>query len=304
MTTVSRARRLGLAAMMVLATAAAGCTPAPPIDYPAVGATDPYVAPIYSTSQITAHLGVVYGRGERIAGGTQDLLADVYVPPSTGDRRPVAIYVHGGSFSAGSRVSFRDEAMAAAQRGWVGVTIDYRLGNTSGPATPDIPAVLDAIGDGQLAVQFLRGNAATYDIDVNRVAMLGSSAGGAIALAAATHLDLTEGRWPGTESYIPDAAVSTGASLTLGIDAGLLDVSMPAAPIRIFHYAQDSVTGADQFYAERTCHLWRDAGVHCDASYDPGTGHVIDIGPDGPHTYPELVEFLYWALNLRLAPTP
>ncbi len=55
---------------------------------------------------------------------------------------------------------------------------DYRLGVTSNPAW------VDDLRDVKTAVQFLRVNASTYNIDPNEIGAIGGSAGGHLALMA------------------------------------------------------------------------------------------------------------------------
>jgi hypothetical protein len=115
------------------------------------------------------------------------LAMDIYQP--YGDslcRRPVIVLAHGGSFISGNRSD--DNAVVTmcqnfAKRGYVMVSIEYRLGNAVNMALDSSYAeneVLQAIGDGKAAVRFLRKDAYTankYRIDTNLVSCGGNSAG-------------------------------------------------------------------------------------------------------------------------------
>jgi pectinesterase len=71
-------------------------------------------------------------------------------------------------------------AMELARRGYVAVTIEYRLSNEA-----KHPA---AIHDLKASIRWLRANAARYNIDPNRIAAVGASAGGhLVALLGATN---------------------------------------------------------------------------------------------------------------------
>ena len=93
------------------------------------------------------------------------------------------ILVHGGGFTEGSRASMGELCKQFAQRGIVGVAIDYRM-------LPDFayPAPVD---DANAAVAWLQqpDTAEQYGIDPARVGMLGSSAGAIITASVATEPD-------------------------------------------------------------------------------------------------------------------
>ncbi|MEN9627419.1 MAG: hypothetical protein RJA10_646, partial [Pseudomonadota bacterium] len=102
---------------------------------------------------------------------------DVYLPDPTRHPglRPLAVYVHGGGWTSGSRSDprARPEIDELQARGYVVATVSYRLA----PAHP-FPAALD---DVRCAVRFLRAQAARWSIDPMRVVAWGTSAGGHIA---------------------------------------------------------------------------------------------------------------------------
>jgi len=101
------------------------------------------------------------------------LLLDIYVPDNpTVTPMPAIIWIHGGSWESGDK--FPSEVRALAQRGFLGVSINYRL---SGEAA--FPA---AVEDCKSAVRWLRANAEKYNIDPDRIGLWGESAGGHLAM--------------------------------------------------------------------------------------------------------------------------
>src|SRR6476646_6461770 len=86
---------------------------------------------------------------------------------------PTIICIHGGGFRAGKRESYDALCIRLAQRGYVALTVSYRLA----PKYP-FPA---AIHDTKAAVRWTRANAAKYRIDPDRIGVTGGSAGGHLA---------------------------------------------------------------------------------------------------------------------------
>lgn len=96
------------------------------------------------------------------------------VRPKTGDGPfPAVLCIHGGGFRAGKRESYDALCNKLAERGYVAVTITYRLA----PAHK-FPA---AVHDTKAAVRWLRANAEKYRINPDRIGVTGGSAGGHLA---------------------------------------------------------------------------------------------------------------------------
>jgi acetyl esterase/lipase len=115
--------------------------------------------------------------------GTSAHRLDVIRPrrPAPGpDGAPVMVYVHGGAWVMGDkREQGRPMMFELVARGWVCVTVNYRLSPTA--TWPD------HIVDVKRALAWVRANIATYGGDPAFVALSGGSAGGHLcALAALT----------------------------------------------------------------------------------------------------------------------
>ena len=95
--------------------------------------------------------------------------------PATGEGPfPAVLCIHGGGFRAGTRDGYDNLIKQLAARGYVAVTVTYRLA----PKYPFPAAVYDV----KAAVRWLRANAAKYHINPERIGVTGGSAGGHLAL--------------------------------------------------------------------------------------------------------------------------
>jgi acetyl esterase/lipase len=95
---------------------------------------------------------------------------------------PVHVFMHGGGFKGGWRHSFdQPEQLKVfknlAERGFVGVSIDYRLVNEA-----DSLSVMHCVKDCKDAIRFLHQQSKELKLDASRLAVWGSSAGGHLAL--------------------------------------------------------------------------------------------------------------------------
>ncbi|CAN0381096.1 unnamed protein product, partial [Phaeothamnion confervicola] len=95
--------------------------------------------------------------------------------------RPAVVYVHGGGWAAGHRSHGHLPSLLLARQGVVTATIGYRFSDTA-----RFPA---QIHDVKAAIRFLRANAATFDLDPDRIGIWGHSAGGHLAALAALNSD-------------------------------------------------------------------------------------------------------------------
>ncbi len=103
----------------------------------------------------------------------QHLQLNLAQPKSGVALRPAVVCIHGGGFRAGKRESYDKLCVTLAERGYVAITVTYRLA----PAYPFPAAVLDC----KAAVRWLRANAAKYHVDPARIGVTGGSAGGHLA---------------------------------------------------------------------------------------------------------------------------
>ena len=109
--------------------------------------------------------------------GERALELDFYPPQGAGAPAPCLLVVHGGSWQGGDSSQLPALNRYLAARGYAVAAINYRL-------LPDhpFPAAYD---DVLAAVGYLKQHAAGLGIDPHRLALLGRSAGGQLALLAA-----------------------------------------------------------------------------------------------------------------------
>lgn len=210
---------------------------------------------------------IVYGNNDRNNGDNIDLLLDVYEP--TGDtetNRPLIIFMHGGTFIAGSKEGGDVKPLAEdfCRKGYVTSSINYRLGIDNiadfiggGPDDKDLSeAVMRATQDARAAVRFFRksvdedGN--PYGIDPDHIYLVGSSAGGfmAVHLAYLTDdndipsvIDQTNvGLGGGTEGLSGNAGYSSEVTAIVNIAGALGDadwIDDTKAPVLSLHGDDD-----------------------------------------------------------------
>ncbi len=106
------------------------------------------------------------------AGGKQSMR----IKKAKGDKRPAIVFVHGGGWAVDGGTfdpAFQD---AAAKQGFTSFRIKYRL----------MPGgVHEQLQDVLRAVRHVKANAAAYNIDPNKIAIWGDSAGGSLTVRAA-----------------------------------------------------------------------------------------------------------------------
>jgi acetyl esterase/lipase len=113
--------------------------------------------------------GIEYARP-----GGEPLALDLARPKMAKALVPAIVCIHGGGFRAGNREYHDQLCIRLAQRGYVAVTVTYRLAPQH-----QFPA---AVHDVKSAVRWLRANAGKYGVDPRRIGATGDSAGGHLAL--------------------------------------------------------------------------------------------------------------------------
>lgn len=94
------------------------------------------------------------------------------ISPRTAKPNPVILYFPGGGFMGANYNKYNEMRHALAMQGFVVASVEYSVVPNTFPA----PMI-----DAKAAVRYLRANASLYNIDPNKVGVLGDSAGGYMA---------------------------------------------------------------------------------------------------------------------------
>ena len=128
---------------------------------------------------------IVYAQKTDYQQNDISLNLDLYQPENDGlEKRPVIIWVHGGGMYTGSKDSYWDPvtelAPEFAQKGYVSISIDYRL-NPEWESTGAFNETMkNAAEDVASAVEWVRENADVYRLNPNYIALAGYSSGAEI----------------------------------------------------------------------------------------------------------------------------
>ena len=255
------------------------------------------------------------------------LRLDVYEPREGEGLRPAIVVVHGGAWFHGDKSDYafglHDRWLAG--QGYVVFDVQYRL-------TGRWPAPLS---DVKCAVRWVRANAARYQVDPTRIALIGRSAGGHLALMAAYTANDPgyppscfgdDGNLPGDErvqaviaSYAPTdlrlwQAERGGAidHLLGGLPDEIPDVYRGASPVShvrpglpptmVIHGQRDRTV--PPAHSELLVNALRAAGVTTVALRIPWGRHGVDsllVGLTGPMIQYDVDRFLAWVFHRQEA---
>jgi acetyl esterase/lipase len=102
---------------------------------------------------------------------------DLYLPRRPNTALPIAVLFHGGGWVTGSKDEIALDPLPFLAMGFAVVNVDYRLARAAlAPA---------AVEDARCAVRWVVRHAPQYGFDVHKLVLVGSSAGGHLALMAA-----------------------------------------------------------------------------------------------------------------------
>ncbi|MEA5259080.1 pectinesterase family protein [Arcicella aquatica] len=127
------------------------------------------IVPEKSLPSVLESKNITYGKI-----GNRALLLDVFSPKKKSEKPlPAVMIIHGGGWRTGNRTQHYQLARRLAEQGYVCFTPEYRLSTEA-----LYPA---AVHDLKTALRWMRENATEWNIDVDKIAVLGFSAGGELA---------------------------------------------------------------------------------------------------------------------------
>jgi acetyl esterase/lipase len=165
---------------------------------PTVGAQTPRSAAAWSATVANAYRvapNITY-----LTASNYQAMLDVYSPATPGPH-PTIVHIHGGGWTGGTKESVVLRVMPYLEMGFAVVNATYRLARVS-----EAPA---AVEDCRCALRWVIQNAKEYNLDVNRLVVMGYSAGGHLALTTGM-LPMTAGldrQCPGQETLKVSAIV-------------------------------------------------------------------------------------------------
>jgi len=246
------------------------------------------------------------------------LKLDIYLPADRAVPRlkPGMVLMHGGGWSQGDKSSGFGIASEFARRGYVAVSINYRLrGDNPIISDSGLCGLVGKLGDNELvhgvtaavedlltAVRWMRDNAGVYGIDPSRIAVGGDSAG-AITSIVAVHCcndlavrDVPEiaavmnlwGGWP----YYWGASFDMKAYLDIGEPPcvsvhGTADRSCPLEQSTVYHQRLSLLR------IENLLMLNEDAG------HGWGENPIFTTIYDGRTEFQNIVDFFYDVMELK-----
>jgi len=248
------------------------------------------------TGEIKIENDIVYGKG-----GDVDLHLDIYHPPAGAEKRMATIHIHGGGFTQGSKTGVSSSSRAFAGLGYVSIASQYRLAGQA-----KWPAQLE---DVKAAIRWTRANAERLNIDPDRIAVAGYSAGGLMALYAAGTGDRKDFEGNGGNAGVSSkvqacvsfyaATFANAALMPEGSDRTAIDAVNPAnlispnfAPTIFLHGLGDVTIPPDNtltFFQKL-----RSAGVKVDLHFFQGAPHAFETNnPDAALASAQLANLFF-----------
>lgn len=258
--------------------------------------------PYFSDAQISSQLNVPYATVTDWQGNNLTLKLDVHYPTLAIDPlplRPLILMVHGGGLVSGNKSKYTRVCQEFAKRGFVAVTINYRLGlDCSIDTISEEKAKYRAQQDVHAALRFVTENANSLRVDTSWMFIGGGSAGSVAALGV---VYISQAEWnyytPSLQALLGNLTDS-GNNLTTPFSlkgvmndwGGMLKESIELdemLPMVSFHGDADSTAAIDSAFGGGCFHVERSYGsramhnllvangVCSDLSVKAGGGHGV-----------------------------
>lgn len=176
----------------------------------------PYASPAIDSlpKGIIAERDLIYATATQSRFGKRDLHLDIFRPAQKG-KFPALIMVHGGGWRSGDKSLQVPMAEMIATKGFVTIPVEYQLS-----LEEPYPAAIHNI---KAAIRWTRANARRFNIDPEKIAISGCSAGGQIAalVGFTNNVDTFEGN-------LGNPAFSSSVQTIIDID-GVISFLAPAS---------------------------------------------------------------------------
>lgn len=188
----------------------------------------------------SGHQGVLYSPDFN-TGQYDRLRLDFYRPQGIDQQLPLIVFAHPGAFLIGDKREYLINSLCKdfCRAGYATASINYRLISKDNDIINGVfdksvirSKIMEAVGDARNAIIYLRTNAEEFNIDPDRIAFVGFSAGGIIG----NHLAFTDreeakdyANDPGETKidniYAFDPPASSLVKAVVAISGGLMDYS-------------------------------------------------------------------------------
>jgi acetyl esterase len=236
----------------------------------------------------------------------QSLRMDASIPDGPGPY-PAAIIVHGGAWVTGDKQrSVRPLFKPLTDGGIAWFSINYRLARAGDPASlislDGLAALSSGSEDVRNAIEYVRAHAAQWNVDPNRIVLIGESAGAHLASMAALKPAPGKPVQAVVAFYSPSDLVTLvdsspripealrkmvkGSPLEAMLMGGLKQLSPQtwvtgaAPPFLMIHGTADSLVPFTQ--SEAMCGALRSSGASCELVSVPGAGHGMNFWEGQP----------------------
>ena len=222
---------------------------------------------------------------------TTELKVWIHYPDKVKKRHSAIIFFHGGGWNNGTAEQFLPQSEYLASQGMVAIRASYRLKNVHG-TTPK-----EALEDAKSAIRFLRLNAKELHILPNKIAAGGGSAGGHLAAAAFTSININDPKDAIAVSAKPNSLVLFNPVIDNGpegygyerIKAWFPDISPMHGITKKFPPTVLFLGTKDALIPVSTGEIFRDkikaAGGQCTLFLYEGAGHGFFGWKDGKNPY-------------------
>jgi poly(3-hydroxybutyrate) depolymerase len=254
----------------------------------------------FTSGQISSQLNVTYGNAVDWQGNNVALKLDAYYPTLSIDTlplRPLILMVHGGGLIGGDKINYTRVCKEFAKRGFVAVTINYRLGlNCNTDTISEEKAKYRVQQDINAAFRYVSANASMLRVDTSWMFIGGGSAGSVASLGV---VYISQSEWntftPTLQTLLGNLN-SSGNNLTNTFNikgvfndwGAMLKTSMQPTemlPMVSFHGDADSTVAIDSTFGGGCIHVEKSYGSRAMHNLLVANGVCSDLSVkiDGGH---------------------